>query len=183
MTPEIGRETAELIDRAREAIRDVPDFPRPGITFKDITHVLGDAQLFRELIAHFAKVYANERITAVVGIESRGFILGAPLALALRTGFIPIRKPGKLPHTTVREDYALEYGFDALEAHADALHPGDRVLIVDDVLATGGTGSAAVRLVERLGATVIATCFLLELRHLNGRQQLGAVPIHALLSV
>jgi len=179
--PEVGRETAELARRARAAVRDVPDFPKPGITFKDITPVLADGLLFRDLIAHFAKVYAGESIAAVVGIESRGFIIGAPLALALGAGFIPIRKPGKLPHTTVREDYALEYGFDALEAHADALQPGDRVLVVDDVLATGGTAAAAVRLVERLGGNVVAACFLLEIAHLGGRQRLDGVPIHALL--
>jgi len=179
--PEVGRETAELARRARAAVRDVPDFPKPGITFKDITPVLSDGPLFRDLIAHFAKVCAGESIAAVVGIESRGFIIGAPLALALGAGFIPIRKPGKLPHTTVREDYALEYGFDALEAHADALQPGDRVLVADDVLATGGTAAAAVRLIERLGANVVAVCFLLEIAHLGGRQRLDSVPVHALL--
>ena len=171
----------ELDRRTRAAIRDVPDFPQPGIMFKDITPVLADSELFHALIAHFAAVHREQDIELVVGIESRGFIVGAPLALALGAGFVPIRKPGKLPYRSVRIDYALEYGKDALEAHEDAIAPGQRVLVVDDVLATGGTATAAIRLVQQLGGEVAAASFLIELGFLEGRAKLPNVPVHALV--
>lgn len=166
----------------RTAIRDVPDFPQPGIIFKDITPILGDAALFQDIVSHLAERLAAERIDVVAGIESRGFIFGAPLAMQLGAGFVPIRKPGKLPADKVRVDYALEYGTDALEAHADAIRAGQRVLIADDVLATGGTAAAAARLVRQLQGDVVAFCILVELSFLGGRQKLEDTPLHTLLT-
>jgi adenine phosphoribosyltransferase len=166
----------------RIAIRDIPDFPQPGIIFKDITPILGDAALFQDIVVHLAEQLAAERIDVVAGIESRGFIFGAPLAMQLGAGFVPIRKPGKLPADTVRVDYALEYGTDALEAHADAIQAGQRVLIADDVLATGGTAAAAARLVRQLHGDVVGFCILVELSVLGGRQKLENTPLHTLLT-
>ncbi len=154
----------------QELLRDVPDFPRPGILFKDITPVLADAEAFAAAIAQMAEPWRDARVDAVVGIESRGFIVGAALALSLHTGFVPVRKPGKLPARTLSLDYALEYGNDRLQIHADALPPGARVLVVDDVLATGGTLRAALALVRRQGAEVIGAAVLLELGLLGARQ-------------
>jgi adenine phosphoribosyltransferase len=171
---------SKLLDRIHATLRDVPDFPKPGIMFKDITPVLADPPLFQDIIHHIGSLYAAERIDVVAGIESRGFILGGALAVALGAGFVPIRKPGKLPHHSIRVDYQLEYGSDALEAHTDAIRPGARVLIVDDVLATGGTACAAIELVRMLGGTVAGAAFLLELGFLNGRQRLCDVPLHIL---
>jgi adenine phosphoribosyltransferase len=173
----------ELHRRIIAALRDVPDFPRPGILFKDITPVLADPPLFQDIIAHIGGFYAGERIDVVAGIESRGFILGGALAVALRAGFVPIRKPGKLPHQRLRVDYELEYGADALEVHVDALRPGARVLVVDDVLATGGTARAAVDLVRQLEGTVAGAVFLLELAFLGGRRRMGDVPMHVLVGI
>lgn len=172
----------DLAARVRAAIRDVPDFPQPGIIFKDITPVLGDAALFLDIVTHLAERLANERIDVVAAIESRGFIFGAPLAMRLGAGFVPIRKPGKLPAETVRVDYALEYGTDALEAHADAIRAGQRVLVADDVLATGGTAAAAARLVRLLHGDVVGFCILVELSFLGGRLKLDNTPLHTLLS-
>jgi adenine phosphoribosyltransferase len=172
----------DLAERVRQAIRDVPNFPQPGITFKDITPVLGNASLFQDIVVHLAERLAGERIDVVAGIESRGFIFGAPIAMQLGAGFVPIRKPGKLPADTVRVDYALEYGTDALEAHADAIMAGQRVLIADDVLATGGTAAAAARLVRQLQGDVVAFCILVELGFLGGRQKLDNIPLHTLLT-
>jgi adenine phosphoribosyltransferase len=166
----------------RATIRDVPDFPQPGILFKDITPVLADAALFHAVIAQLAATFRTSRIDLVVAIESRGFIFGAPLALELQSGFVPIRKPGKLPFDKLRVDYALEYGTDALEAHRDAIAGGQRILIVDDVLATGGTAAAAVQLVQLLGGDVAALCFLVELSFLNGRKKIMDVPVHSLIT-
>jgi adenine phosphoribosyltransferase len=171
----------QLGQRTRAVIRDVPDFPQPGIIFKDITPVLADRTLFQDLIRHFANVHRPQNIDVVVGIESRGFIFGAPLALELGAGFVPIRKPGKLPYRSVRVDYSLEYGKDALEAHEDSIARGQRTLVVDDVLATGGTAAAAIRLVQQLGGEVAAVCFLIELGFLEGRAKLPDVPVHALV--
>ena len=154
-------------------IRAIPDFPIPGILFYDITPLLRDARAFRSAIDLFVTRFRDRGIAHVVAIESRGYIVGAPLAYAIGAGFIPVRKPGKLPHETLREEYALEYGTNSLEIHADALRPGERVVIVDDLLATGGTAAATGRLLERLGATVEAYAFLIELAGLNGRRQLG----------
>jgi adenine phosphoribosyltransferase len=170
-----------LEHRVGAALRDVPDFPKPGILFKDITPVLADPPLFQAVIEHFAAEYRGQEIAVVAGIESRGFILGGAIAVALGAGFVPIRKPGKLPHDCMRVEYQLEYGADALEAHRDALGPGARVLLVDDVLATGGTAAAAIELVGRLGGTVAGVAFLLELGFLNGRARLGDVPTSVLL--
>ena len=161
-----------MIEQLRHAIRDVPDFPKPGIVFKDITPVLADAELFEQVTTAMAEPFVGEGITHVVAIESRGFIFGAPIAQALGVAFVPVRKPGKLPNRTVREEYKLEYGTDALEMHADAIGSGAQVLIVDDVLATGGTAAAVCRLTERMGATVVACTFLIELTFLSGRAAL-----------
>lgn len=150
-------------------LRDVPDFPRPGILFKDITPVLSDAGGFAAAIADMAEPWRDARVDAVVGIESRGFILGAALAQALGSGFVPVRKPGRLPARTLSQDYALEYGSDRLEVHVDALPPASRVLLVDDVLATGGTLQAALSLMRRQGAEVAGAAVLLEMLELGGR--------------
>ena len=173
--------TGSLESALRACIRDIPDFPRPGIVFKDITPVLADASLFPAAIQRMARDFHNHAIDLVVGIESRGFIFAAPLALELNAGFVPIRKPGKLPFEKVRVDYALEYGQDSLEAHRDAIVSGQRILIVDDVLATGGTAAAAARLVQQLGGHVVAASFLVELSFLHGREKLE-VPVHALVT-
>ncbi|HXI12822.1 MAG TPA: adenine phosphoribosyltransferase [Thermoanaerobaculia bacterium] len=162
-------------------IRDVPDFPKPGIVFKDITPLLSSPPAFVWVIEQFSSHFAGAGITKVVAMESRGFIFGAPIALSLGVGFVPIRKPGKLPWTTQRHEYTLEYGSDALEIHDDALSEGDRVLIVDDVLATGGTAAAAIALVEILGATVAGIAMLMELRFLNGRSRLGNADVFSLI--
>jgi adenine phosphoribosyltransferase len=167
--------------RLREAIRDVPDFPKPGIVFKDITTLLMRPDLFREATEHMAKGFVGERITHVLAIESRGFILGAPVAQQLGVGFIPVRKVGKLPFKTERVEYALEYGTDALEIHIDACGANARVLIVDDVLATGGTAKAACALAEKVGAHVVGCSFLMELSFLPGRSTVGDRRIESLL--
>lgn len=164
-------------------LRDVPDFPRPGILFKDITPVLDDPRLFGRVIDALAAPFRAERVNKVVGVEARGFLLGAPLALALHAGFAPARKPGKLPWKTVQERYALEYGSDALELHADAVAPGDRVVVVDDLLATGGTAEATVRLVQRLGGEVVGCAFAVELGFLDGAKKLTPHRVHALLTL
>jgi adenine phosphoribosyltransferase len=161
-------------------LRDVPDFPKPGILFKDISPLLGDADALRATIARFAGI-AWGKIDKVAAIESRGFLFGAPLAIELGTGFVPIRKPGKLPWRTNRVEYVLEYGTDAVEMHADALQPGTRVLLVDDVLATGGTMAAAARLVETAGGIVVGCAFVLELGFLKGRSKLQPRRIESLV--
>lgn len=167
----------------RRLIRDVPDFPKPGVIFKDITPALADAQALAAIVERLAEPYHDQNVAAVAGIEARGFVLATPVALALGTGFIPLRKPGKLPHDTASESYELEYGSDALEVHVDAIAPGDRVLIVDDVIATGGTAAAAIDLVVRLGADVVGLALFIELAFLNGRAVLSDdVPIHAVLT-
>ena len=165
--------TASSADEFRRAIRDIPDFPRKGIVFKDITPLLGDAALFHGATAAMAAPFADAGITHVVAIESRGFLLGAPVAQHLDAGLIPVRKPGKLPSATQRMEYALEYGVDALEVHVDACPAQARVLIVDDVLATGGTASATCRLMDAIGANVVGCSFLIELGFLGGRAALG----------
>ncbi len=171
-----------MMDAVRARIRDVPDFPKKGIVFKDITPVLSDASTFRAVIDALVDRWKGERIDKVIGIESRGFIFAAPLAYALGAGFAIVRKPGKLPWETIREVYALEYGEGSLELHIDAVGPGDRVLVVDDVLATGGTADAVGRLVARQGAQLVSYSFLVELSFLNGARKLGAQNVHALIS-
>ncbi|HEX7488483.1 MAG TPA: adenine phosphoribosyltransferase [Anaeromyxobacteraceae bacterium] len=171
-----------MLDELRARIRDVPDFPKKGVVFKDITPVLADGRLFRGVIDLLAEHQRDQGITKVVGIESRGFIFAAPLAIALGAGLVIVRKPGKLPWRTVREVYALEYGEDALEMHLDAVTPGERVLVVDDVLATGGTAAAVGRLVTRQGAELTGYAFLLELGFLHGARRLGQAKVQALLT-
>lgn len=167
---------------AASLVRDIPDFPKSGILFKDITPVLGSPEAFREVIDVLAERAAFLRPDLIAGIESRGFLLGAPVALALGLGFVPIRKAGKLPSQTEREEYALEYGTAIVEIHRDAVQPGQRVLIIDDLLATGGTAAAAVRLVEKLGGTVAGLSFLIELGFLPGRAALSGYEVQSLLT-
>jgi len=162
-------------------IRTVLDFPKKGVGFKDITTLVKDKEAFRQAVKELCAPFKQEQVDVVVGIESRGFIFGGAMAVALGVGFVPVRKPGKLPAETVKEEYTLEYGTDAIEIHRDAIHPGMRVLVVDDLLATGGTAAAAVRLVHKLGGVVIGAAFLIELDFLGGRKKLSGVPIHVLI--
>jgi adenine phosphoribosyltransferase len=159
--------------RVRRALRAIPDYPNPGIVFQDITPVLGDGALFRDVVEAMAAPFRSDGVTHVIGIEARGFILGGAVAANLGAGFVPVRKPGKLPWERVREEYTLEYGVDALEAHRDGIASGHRVLIVDDVLATGGTAKAASGLARALGAELAGWSFLLEIAALNGHEKLG----------
>ena len=171
----------DMVDAStlRALVRDVPDFPQVGIMFRDITPLLGNGAAFRGAVDALARAYQD--IDSVVGIESRGFILGAPIAYALGIGMVLVRKLGRLPRATERADYALEYGTNTVEIHVDALQPGERVLIVDDVLATGGTAAATAELVERLGATVAGIAVLIELSALGGRERLTDYPVTSLL--
>jgi adenine phosphoribosyltransferase len=169
------------MDHLKSKIRHVPDFPKPGILFYDITTVLNDPQGFRDVIGAVAGPYKDSGIEQVVGIESRGFILGAAVAHQLGAGFVPIRKPGKLPSKCRREDYALEYGTDGLEIHEDAVRTGQRVLIVDDVLATGGTARAAAGLVRHIGGNLVGLSFLIELNFLKGRGKLPGEEVYSVL--
>lgn len=162
-------------------IRDIPDFPKPGILFKDITPLLASPEAFRETIRQMADHYRGQKIDAVVAAEARGFIFAAPLALELNAGFVPIRKPGKLPFDTHAFHYELEYGTDTLEIHIDGVSPGQNVLMVDDLLATGGTIAACCNLVEKLGANVVGCCFLIHLAFLNGVDKLGDRDIYSLI--
>jgi adenine phosphoribosyltransferase len=163
----------------KDAIRTIPDHPRPGIMFRDITTLLGNARAFRTVVDQLVQPYAGIRIDKVAGIEARGFILGGAVAHQLSVGFVPVRKKGKLPGPTVSQDYELEYGTDTMEMHADALLPGDQVLIVDDLIATGGTAFAAVKLIEGLGAQVAGASFVVDLPELGGLQKLRALSIRA----
>jgi adenine phosphoribosyltransferase len=165
----------------KSQIRHVPDFPKPGILFYDITTLLQDAAGFRAAVDSLALPFKDKGIDLVVGIESRGFIFGAPVADRIGAGFVPVRKPGKLPSACVRASYALEYGTDTLEMHADAVKKGQRVLIVDDLLATGGTARATTDLVKGVGGNVVALAFLIELAGLNGRAKLAGEQVHASL--
>jgi adenine phosphoribosyltransferase len=173
---------ATLTESLKAAIRDVRDFPKPGIVFKDITPVLSDPDLFRRTTDAMAAPFLDAGISCVVGVESRGFILGAPVAIALGVGFIPVRKPGKLPYRTAAAEYALEYGTDRLEIHDDACAREARVLVVDDVLATGGTAAATCRLVETLGGVVVGCSFLIALSFLPGLSALSERRIEALVT-
>jgi adenine phosphoribosyltransferase len=169
------------MNHLKNLIREVPDFPKPGVLFYDITTLLKDAGGLRSIIDEMGASGAAKRVEKVVGIEARGFIFAPAVAYALKSGFVPVRKPNKLPAATERIDYQLEYGSDALEVHRDAIHPGERVLIVDDVLATGGTASAVARLVEKLGGNVVGLSFVIELDFLNGRKKLPGYDIQALV--
>ena len=171
----------DLTNELRAAIRDIPDFPKPGIMFKDITPLLGDPALFADATDAMAAGFEAVGVTHVAAIESRGFILGAPVALRLGAGLIPVRKRGKLPHRTEGVDYALEYGTDRVEVHVDACGAGARVLVVDDVLATGGTAGATCALIEKLGATVIGCAFLLSIGGLGGVRKLAGRTVRILL--
>jgi adenine phosphoribosyltransferase len=164
-----------------KAIRNVPDFPKPGIQFKDITPVLADARLFSGAIDLITEKFSPGSIDAVVGIDARGFIFAAAAATKLHAGFVPVRKKGKLPFTTFEQDYALEYGHATVAMHTDALKPGSRVLLVDDLLATGGTSAAAAALVQKLGGKIVEAVFLIELKFLDGRQKLSGFPIRSLV--
>ena len=164
-----------------KAIRNVPDFPKPGIQFKDITPVLADARLFNSAIAELCKPFKPGSVDAVVGIDARGFIFAAAAAVQLKAGFVPIRKKGKLPYSTHEQDYALEYGSATVAVHTDALKPGERVILIDDLLATGGTAAAAAALVKKLGAEILEFSFLIELSFLKGREKLQGMPIRSVV--
>ena len=172
------------LQQFQEAIRTIPDFPKPGIQFKDITPILKDVTLLRSAVDILGDPFDGKGITKVVGMESRGFIMGAMLASRLGAGFVPVRKKGKLPYKTMAEEYELEYGTDVLEMHVDAIEPGDKVLIHDDVIATGGTANATGRLVQRANGSIVGCCFLIELSFLNGRDKLSSITdhIHAVLT-
>ena len=176
--------TPSLADRVRATLRPIPDYPKPGVIFQDITPVLADGPLFHDVIGALAEPFAASGVTHVLGIEARGFILGGAVASRLGVGFVPARKPGKLPWERVSEAYELEYGADALECHRDGLSRGSKVLVVDDVLATGGTAAAAGRLAQGLGAALAGWSFLLEIGPLEGRKRLGGTaPSMSLLAV
>ncbi|MFA6267382.1 MAG: adenine phosphoribosyltransferase [Pseudolabrys sp.] len=174
---------SDIRSELREAIRSIPDYPKPGIVFRDITTLLGNARAFRRAVDELVQPWAGSKIDKVAGIEARGFILGGAVAHQVSAGFVPIRKKGKLPHKTVSVAYALEYGEDTIEMHADALVKGERVVLVDDLIATGGTAEAAIKLLRQLGAEVLAACFVIDLPDLGGAaklRQLG-VPVRTLI--
>lgn len=170
-----------VAEKVTAIIRDVPDFPKKGIVFKDITPLLADPKVFGEMIKHFADQYRKSGITKVLGIEARGFLLAAPIAMELGAGIVPVRKKGKLPYKTISASYALEYGTDTLEIHEDAVKPGEKVLIVDDVLATGGTAAAVCDLVRKLGGKVAGVAMLIELGFLDGRKKLPDCEVYSLI--
>ena len=174
----------DVLREIREAIRTIPDYPKPGVMFRDITTLLGNARAFHRVVEELARPWRNERVDHVAGIEARGFILGGALAHQLSAGFVPIRKKGKLPHTTVRVAYSLEYGLDEMEMHRDAVAPGERIVLVDDLIATGGTAEAAVKLLRALGASILAACFIIDLPDLGGSTRLAAleVPVRTLVA-
>lgn len=164
-------------------IRTIPDYPKPGILFRDITTMLGDAEAFRHAVDLMVRPWAGKKIDKVAGIEARGFILGGAIAHQLSAGFVPIRKKGKLPHTKVSVAYSLEYGIDEMEMHADAVLPGEKVILVDDLIATGGTAEGAVKLLKQIGADVVAACFVIDLPDLGGARKIEALgtPVRTLL--
>ena len=168
----------------RSTIRNIPDYPKKGIMFRDITTLLGDARAFRRAVDEMVQPWAGSKIDKVAGIEARGFILGGAVAHQVSAGFIPIRKKGKLPHTTVRIAYSLEYGLDEMEMHMDAVNPGDKVVLVDDLIATGGTAEGAVKLLKQQGADVLAACFIIDLPELGGADKIRklGVPVRTLVS-
>jgi adenine phosphoribosyltransferase len=170
-----------LVDELKDGIRDIPDFPKPGIIFKDITPLLKNKELFKKVIDEFANRYKDKKIDFVACIEARGFMLGSALAYKLGAGLIPIRKKGKLPHKTINATYALEYGYDSLEMHEDAIGPGHRVVLIDDVLATGGTAKATAGLIEQLSGHLIEIAFLMELEFLKGKEKLSKYNIFSLI--
>lgn len=165
----------------KSLIRDVPDFPKKGIVFKDITPLLKNPSAFQEIIKTLGSHYKNYKLNSIVAMESRGFIFGGALATFLGVSFIPVRKPGKLPWKTIQETYELEYGKDSLEIHADSIAKGDKILVLDDVLATGGTAAATIRLVERAGGEVVEACFIINLTFLKGQEKLKSIPVHSII--
>ncbi len=171
-----------LASDLKKIVREVPDYPKPGVTFYDLTTLFKRGEAFRTVIERFAQRFRDDKIDVIVGIEARGFMLAAALAYEFSLGIVPVRKPGKLPWKTTAEDYTLEYGTGRLEIHEDAIEAGQRVLIVDDVLATGGTAGATARLVRRLGASVCGYAFLLELKFLDGRARLGSDNVFSLIT-
>ena len=171
-----------LASSVDKTIRNVPDFPQPGIQYKDITPVLANPDLMKGINAHFVAEYADKNIDVIVGVESRGFIFGVPLAMELGAAFVPVRKPGKLPADVIKTEYTLEYGSGALEVHADSIQPGQRVVIVDDLLATGGTLAASKKLVEALGGEVVGCAVVINLTFLNGAEKLDGVPVESLVN-
>ncbi len=173
-----------LTEDLKSAIRTIPDYPKPGIAFRDITTLLGNPRAFRRAIDELVQPWAGTKMDKVAGMEARGFILGGAVAHQLSAGFVPIRKKGKLPFTTVSIAYSLEYGVDEMEMHQDAVHPGERVILVDDLIATGGTAEGAVRLLKQIGADVVAACFVIDLPELGGAQKIRdmGVPVRTLVS-
>ena len=174
------RDARRALLRAR--VRDIQDFPKPGILFRDLTPLMGDGAALRTAVELLSEAVVHHRPQLIVAIESRGFIFGAPVAASLGVGFVPVRKPGKLPHKTRRRDYDLEYGTDALEMHADAVVQGARVVVIDDLLATGGTAAATIELVREIGGDVVGAAFVVELELLRGRKRLGKVPVDSVLT-
>ena len=173
-----------MLNELRSSIRSIPDYPKPGIVFRDITTLLGDAAAFRRTVDALVEPWRNLRIDKVAGMEARGFILGGAVAHQLGAGFVPIRKKGKLPHAVVSLAYSLEYGIDEMEVHVDAVRPGERVLLVDDLIATGGTAEGAVKLLQRIGAEVVAACFVIDLPDLGGASKIKdlGVEVQALVA-
>nr|WP_210278226.1 adenine phosphoribosyltransferase [Phyllobacterium myrsinacearum] len=161
-----------------DAIRNIPDYPKPGVMFRDITTLLGNARAFRRAIDELVHPYAGGKVDKVAGVEARGFIIGGAMAHQLSSGFVPIRKKGKLPHDTVRIAYSLEYGVDEMEMHRDAIVPGEKVILVDDLIATGGTAEAAVKLLQQMGADIVSACFIIDLPDLGGRKKLEALGVN-----
>ena len=176
--------SSDKLRAIHDAIRTIPDYPKPGVMFRDITTLLGDARAFHDVVELLSEPWRGERIDRVAGIEARGFILGGAIAHELSAGFVPIRKKGKLPHTTVRVAYSLEYGLDEMEMHRDAVAAGERIILVDDLIATGGTAVAAVTLLRSLGVQILAACFIVDLPDLGGSAKLTAleVPVRTLVA-
>src|ERR1700724_3207545 len=168
----------------RDSVRSIPDYPKPGIVFRDITTLLGNPRAFRRTVDELVQPWAGSKIDKVAGIEARGFIIGGAVAHQVSAGFVPIRKKGKLPHKRVSIAYSLEYGLDEMEMHADAIHPAERVILVDDLIATGGTAEGAVKLMRQIGANVVAACFIIDLPDLGGAAKLRAmdVPVRTLMA-
>jgi len=175
---------ANIANDLKSIIRTIPDYPKPGIMFRDITTLLGDARAFRRAVDELVQPFAGQKIDAVAGMEARGFILGGAVAHQLSAGFIPIRKKGKLPHVTVSVAYSLEYGVDEMEMHQDAVKPGEKVVLVDDLIATGGTAEGAVKLLRQMGADIVAACFVIDLPELGGAQKIRdlGVPVRSLIT-
>jgi adenine phosphoribosyltransferase len=174
--------TPSHVDRLRAAIRDVPDFPKPGIVFKDITPILSNGPLFKLAVDCFIESVRDQKVDKIVAIDARGFLFGAAVAYELGVGIVPVRKKGKLPYRTESAAYTLEYGEAVVEMHIDALHAGERVILIDDLLATGGTAAAAIKLINRMGAYLVEAQFLVELAFLNGRSHLEPTPVRAFIA-